>query len=296
MGTIAIPGIAVGAPALLLVGNAQASRVGARPQALRGVESALRSAGARVDAHLTETVEELAALVSAADGRRLAVLGGDGSLHALANLGSPPAEVAILPAGGANNIAAGVGIPRSLPAAVQLAVEGHARSLDGIDAVGPAGRYTALEGVSAGFLARARVRYRSTSSADLWEGVRAGIAELRRFRPVDVVVAVDGEPRSLHVTQLFVANTPRYAFGLEVAPAASPFDGELDVVAVGPRSRPGVLAELGRLRRGAVPPFARAERVTLRSDDSPVVADSTSLGSGLVSLTVRRDVLRVVAP
>ena len=74
------------------------------------------------------------------------------------------------------------------------------------------------------------------------------------------------------------------AFGLRVAPEASPTDGLLDLVAVGPRSRAGFLRELARLRRGAVPLLRRAARVTLRAEGSPL------------DLVVRRDVLRVVAP
>jgi diacylglycerol kinase (ATP) len=293
MATIAARGLAVGAPALLLVGNAQASGLGARPDVLGGVTGALRGAGARVEEHLTETVEELEGIVANADGRRLVVMGGDGSLHALANLRRPPAEVAIVPAGSANNIAVTLGVPLDPRAAVELAIDGHARSIDGIDS---GSGYIALEGISVGFLARARTRYASPNSADVWKGLQAGLAELRSFEPVAVDVAADGESERLEVSQLFAANMPRYAFGLRVAPDASPTDGLLDLVAVGPRSRAGFLRELARLRRGAVPLLRRAARVTLRAEGSPIVADSTNLGSGPLDLVVRRDVLRVVAP
>lgn len=296
MATVAVHGDAVGAPALLLIGNAQASGVGHRTGTFEGVAHGLRSYGGRVEAHLTDTLEELESFVAAADGRRVVVVGGDGSLHALANLTAPPAEVALIPAGGANNIASSLGIPLDRSAAARLALEGRVRSIDGIDAAGPDGRRLALEGVSVGFLARARLRYRSESSADLWEGVRVGLAELRAFEPVEVDVVADGDARRLTVTQLVVANMPRYAFGLRVAPGADPSDGLLDLVAAAPRAGLGVLRALTQLRRGRTELVGRAARVTLHSDDSPVVADSTSLGTGLVSLTVRRDAIRVVAP
>ncbi len=297
MATVAFTGRAVGVPALLLVGNAKASGVGGRPEALESAISALRAAGARVEPHLTESLGELGALVEVADGRRLVVLGGDGSLHAVANLPHPPEQVALLPAGGANNIAAGLGIPTNLGAAARLAVEGHARAIDGIEAVGPHGlRYTALEGISAGFLAQARARFRAENSAHVGEGLRAGLAELAGFRPVEVSLAVDGEAQSLVISQLFVANMPRYAFGLQVAPA-DPSDGLVDVVTIRTRTRAGLIAAIVRLRRGTLAaPSRRAENVVLRTHESPVVADSTNLGAGSVALTVRREALRVVAP
>jgi len=279
------------------VANAKASGVGPREAAVDMATRALRAAGGRVEPHLTGSLGELGALFEIADGRRVVVLGGDGSLHALANLPSPPGQVAVLPAGGANNIARSLGIPLDLGAAARLAVEGRARPIDGIDALGENGvRYTALEGVSAGFLAQARVRFRGENSAQVAEALRAGIAELVRFRPIELTVAVDGEPEALSVSQLFVANMPRYAFGLRVAPA-EPSDGLVDLVAIRTRTRAGLIAALARLRRGMpAVPGRRAERVLLRTDGSPVVADSTSLGAGLVALTVRREALRLVAP
>ena len=296
MTTVVWSGRTVGSPALLLVGNAKASGVGARRAALESATQALRAAGARVEPHLTDSVGELGALIEGADGRRLVVLGGDGSLHSLANLPHPPEAVALLPAGSANNIAASLGIPLDLRAAARLAIEGRTRPIDGIETRGPEGRYTALEGVSVGFLAQARVRYHGESSADITEGLRAGLAELGRFRPVEVSVMQDGEAKTLSVSQLFVANMPRYAFGLHVAPA-DPSDGLLDLVAIRTRTRVGLLAVLARLRRGTFSVASRrAERLLLRTAGSPVVADSTNLGAGLISVAAKRDALRVVAP
>src|SRR5215218_3418316 len=271
MTTVVWSGRTVGSPALLLVGNAKASGVGARRAALESATQALRAAGARVEPHLTDSVGELGALIEGADGRRLVVLGGDGSLHSLANLPHPPEAVALLPAGSANNIAASLGIPLDLRAAARLAIEGRTRPIDGIETRGPEGRYTALEGVSVGFLAQARVRYHGESSADITEGLRAGLAELGRFRPVEVSVMQDGEAKTLSVSQLFVA--------------------------IRSRTRVGLLAVLARLRRGTFSVASRrAERLLLRTAGSPVVADSTNLGAGLISVAAKRDALRVVAP
>jgi hypothetical protein len=98
------------------------------------------------------------------------------------------------------------------------------------------------------------------------------------------------------VSQLFVANMPRYAFGLQVA-RADPFDGLLDVVALETRTRAGLVAAIVRLRRGTLElPSRRTERVVLRLDGSPVIADSRNLGAGVVTLTATPGALRVVTP
>ena len=55
------------------------------------------------------------------------LLGGDGSLHAAANVPGPKPELAIIPAGGANNVARSLGVPVDLAAAARLAVAGDAR-------------------------------------------------------------------------------------------------------------------------------------------------------------------------
>ena len=53
--------------------------------------------------------------------RRVVLLGGDGSVHALANLAGHKPEVALLPAGRANNIAHSLGIPIALADAARVA-------------------------------------------------------------------------------------------------------------------------------------------------------------------------------
>jgi diacylglycerol kinase family enzyme len=57
---------------------------------------ALRDAGADADAELERThdLQELAAVWRHDDGRRLILVGGDGSVHAVANLAGPARAVA----------------------------------------------------------------------------------------------------------------------------------------------------------------------------------------------------------
>jgi diacylglycerol kinase (ATP) len=285
---------------LTLVANARASGL-ADTNLVDQAVTALRARGAGVETRLTETLEELEATVASADGR-VVLLGGDGSVHAVANLRGSLPELALLPAGRANNVARSLGIPLELAAAAALAVEGAARPIDAVDACSDSRRYRAVEGVSVGFHAMARVKYRADNSAALLHGLTVGLETLWKFRPVNVVVVSNGEQEVVTVGQLFASNLPLYGFGLRVAPAADPADGELDLVTIEASTRRSLVAMIPRLRRGTHDrhPGVRTWRARHVQIDpggaSPVVADSTDLGSGPVELTLVPAALEVVAP
>jgi diacylglycerol kinase family enzyme len=286
-------------PHLLLVANANASGLLRRPELLAGADSLIRLAGAQVETRLTADVDELAAVLNGAD-RRVVLLGGDGSLHAAANAPGPKPELALIPAGRANNVARSLGVPVDLGAAARLAVAGHVRPLDLIAARTPTRRHFAVEGVSAGFHALARAGYNGTNSADLMAGVRAGVSALARFKPLAVGIEVDGAFEVLRIGQLFVANMPLFGFGLRVAPDADPSDGLLELVTIETGGRASLLGLLPHLRKGTHVgrPGVRvrtARRIRIATGGrSPIIADTTNLGSGTVELTVEPAALAVV--
>ena len=284
---------------LLLIANAKAS--GLDRAKLAQVQRGLRALGARVETRLTDDLEALEAAIREA-GRRVVLLGGDGSVHAIANLSVPLPELALLPAGRANNVARSLGIPLDLGRAAALAVDGGARAIDAIDARAGSRRYRVVEGVSVGFHALARVNYRAENSGALWQGLRVGLGALGKFRPLSVVVKSNGESEVVTVGQLFASNLPLYGFGMRVAPGADPADGELDLVMIDVRTRRSLVAMIPRVRGGthySLPGVRtwRARHVVLDAGGaSPIVADSTDLGSGPVELTVAPGALRVVTP
>jgi diacylglycerol kinase (ATP) len=285
---------------VLLVANAKASGL-ANGGKLDDAVQALLAQGVRVERRLTGSLEELAATIAEAD-TRVVLLGGDGTLHAVANLPGPLPELALLPAGRANNVARSLNIPLDLERAAALAVEGSARPIDAIDAQSETLRYRAVEGISVGFHALARVKYRAENSAALLRGLAVGLTTLWKFRPVTVVMESNGEREVLTVGQLFAANLPLYGFGMRVAPGAEPADGELDLVTIEVATRRSLLGMIPRARRGThygLPGVRtwRASKVRLDPEGaSPVIADSTDLGSGPVELTVVPGALQVVAP
>jgi diacylglycerol kinase (ATP) len=286
---------------LMLIANGNASGVGGDRAVLDGAVRTLRDRGARVEAHVTTSLDELADLVHVAD-RRVVLLGGDGSVHAFANVDGPKPEVALLPAGRANNIAHSLGIPIDLAGAASVAVETAARPLDVIAATSGDRTVHALEGISVGFHSVARTQYHGTNSADLRAGAKAAVKALARFGPETVAVETDGSTELLRLNQLFVVNFPLFAFGLRVAPAADPGDGLLDLVSVDAGSRASLVATLARMRSGShigrrgVRTWRGREIRISTAGRWPVVADTTSLGTGTVSLTVEPAAFEIASP
>src|SRR5262245_18233462 len=286
---------------LMLIANANASGVAGKRALLDGAVRQLRGRGASVEAHATRTLDELAALVRDEE-RRVVLLGGDGSVHALANVDGHKPEVALLPAGRANNIAHSLGIPIDLADAARVAVESTARPLDVIAATAGGRTVHALEGVSVGFPSVARADYRGTNSADFRAGAIAAAKALARFEPGIVAVSSDGHSEMLRLSQLFVVNFPLFAFGLRVAPAADPGDGLLDLVAVEATSRASLLATLARMRRGADMGRPgvhgwRARRIRVSTGERwPVIADTTDIGTGPVDIAVEPAAFTIAIP
>jgi diacylglycerol kinase (ATP) len=283
---------------LLLIANGKASGL-ADGTKLEEAARALRDQGVGVEPRLTRSLDELGAALAEAEGR-VVLLGGDGTVHAVANLPGPIPELALLPAGRANNVARSLGIPVDLDRAAALAVHGAARPIDAIDAQAGTRRYRVVEGVSVGFHARARVKYEAENSAALLQGLAVGLSTLWKFRPLKVVIESNGEREVMTVAQLFASNLPLYGFGMRVARGADPGDGELDLVTIDLRSRRSLLAMIPRVRRGThlrLPGVRRWRTSRVRLDPggaSPVIADSTDLGSGPVDLVVARGALQVV--
>lgn len=288
-------------PHVLLVANARASGVAGRAGRAEDAAAALRRHGATVELHATSSLDELAALVSE-ESRRIVLLGGDGSVHAAANVPGPKPELALIPAGKANNIARGLGIPVDLDAAARVAVQGFARPVDAIRATTPTRSYLAVEGVSLGFHAYARASYHADNSADLSAGIAAALGAVRGFHQVAAAVQIDDSLEVVRFAQLFAVNFSLYGPGFQVAPDADPADGQLDLVSIEANHRRDLPAMLSRLRHGTHlgrdgVRHWRAARVRIAAGGrAPVIADTTNLGFGPVELKAEPWALGLVAP
>jgi diacylglycerol kinase (ATP) len=253
---------------------------------------------------VTGTEEELWAELRRAAGhaRRVVLVGGDGSMHAAANapLRRLP-ELALVPAGRANNIARALGIPVERTAALSVAAGMPARPLDALRVVTPDRLVYALESVSAGFQAEARAGYESDNSADLRQGLRAFLRALAGFHTYAAVIRLPGGVlRSRAAAQLFFSNLPYFGFGFEVDPGADPADGRFEAIAIEARSRRRLLWLLAAAKRGRHIGRRGVRRLTASFarvvEPLPLVADAVPLGVTTATVTVEAGRLRVAAP
>jgi diacylglycerol kinase (ATP) len=261
----------------------------------------LEELGADAESAVTSSEEELwEVLAFAAEARRRVVLvGGDGTLHAAANapLARLP-ELALVPAGRANNIARALGIPVDKVRALAVAANAPAKPVDALRVATPDRFIYALEAVSAGFQAEARADYQAENSGDLSQGLRALARAIRRYRPYSAAMRVDGEAiRSRAAAQLFLSNLPFFGFGFEVAPGADHADGRLEAIVIEARGRARLLRLLAAARRGRHigrrgVTRVRAARVKL-TEPLPLVADAVPLGNTTATVTVEPARLRV---
>jgi diacylglycerol kinase family enzyme len=282
------------APELLVLVNAHASGVADPRQTGRDLVAVLEELGACAISAVTSTERELWDCLRAAAGcgYRVALVGGDGSLHAAANapLATLP-ELAIIPAGRANNIARALGIPSDRLGALHTAAFARARPLDALLVRTPQRSLYALEAVSVGFQADARAGYNGENSADLCQGVRALVGALRRYKPYGIRVRVDGsEFGSSSAAQLFLSNLRYFGYGFDVAPDTDPGDGRLDAILIDAPGRLSLLRLLAATRRGRHLTRPGVRRVSGRraelTEPLPLVADATPLGTTTATVSV----------
>jgi len=294
--------VAVGRPGteVLLAVNGNASRSGDGDRVLTEISAHLRGQRVQVSGEVTASESDLRRLLESAAGRRVVLVGGDGTLHTAVNLGVPLPELALVPTGRANNVARALGIPSGLAEAVRIAATAPARPLDVLRVdTGGTHRYS-VEALSAGLQADARARYDGENSGDLGAGARAFAGALRNFRPYEVELRADGAPLySGPAAQVFLSNLPLFGFGFQVNPLARVRDGMLEAIVLQAGSRAAALRQLLSVYRGrhldGAAVFRRVRRAEFESP-LPLTSDGTPLGVGTASVRVEPNKLRVAAP
>jgi diacylglycerol kinase (ATP) len=268
------------------------------------LESACRAvdrAGGRADGLVTYSERELGATLAGAGGRRVALVGGDGTLHAAVNQGVELPELAIIPTGRANNVARALGIPLDLPGAASVAANGLSRPLDLLRVETAGRREWCVEGVSAGLQAEARSRYDGENSGDVRGGAQAFASALREFQPYELALHADGGfAFEGSAAQVFLSNLPYFGFGFKVDPMARPRDGLLEAIVLEAESRIDVARLMWSVYRGR---HVRRRGVQcVRARDAvltgpvPLAGDGTPLGAGSATVSVEPGRLRVATP
>jgi diacylglycerol kinase (ATP) len=202
---------------------------------------------------------------------RILVWGGDGTVRRCLDTivaEKARAELAILPAGTANLLAHGLGIPIDLPGALDVALHGVVRRID-VGAINGE-RFAVMAGT--GFDA---LMIRDADGAKDTLGrlayIRAGVRNLDT-PPVHVKVHVDGRKWfDGQAACVLVGNIGQIVGGVSVFPDARPDDGRLDVgVAMAERRRDwvrvGLRAITGRIDASRLVEVTQGRKIRVRLD------------------------------
>jgi len=262
----------------------------------------LHGAGWRVRSLAGRDAEEASDLArkAVADGvEALVVCGGDGLVHLAAQaLAGTDVPLGVLPAGTGNDVARYFDIPRKDPAAAAARLLAwQPRTID----LARAGDRWFVTVLAAGFDAVVNERAnRMTWPRGQMRYNLATIAELRTFEPLRYELDLDGEQRQLEAMLVAVGNGPSFGGGLRIAEGASLDDGLLDVIVIGPMTKPALVRTYPKLFNGTHtghPRFSRyrVRRVTVACPGIVGYADGERYGALPLTVEAVPQALKVLA-
>jgi len=297
-------------PAIVFVNpHAGGGRCGRRLADVKTLFSARSFLAEFVLAGSREEMESRVRAAIAAGHHVLLGMGGDGTVQALVNA-AHKSEVllGILPAGGGNDFAAALGLPKDPVAAAEMMLAGQPRSVDLLRARTADGRERLYVGGGGVGLDADSARYSSGRYKRLPGRVRylaAALHALSKFQPLRVRAEFPGSTLPDVDSPVLLAgalNTPSYGAGLRLAPDAQIDDGLLTALFVRNLRAAEVLAAVSRLlTRGELPECyvtrVSATRVRLSCDrECPFHGDGEVLGPTPVDIEVLPRALRILAP
>jgi YegS/Rv2252/BmrU family lipid kinase len=288
-----------------VVANPVAGR-GRVPALLEGLARELSRRGVAHDVYLTKAPRDATAHVAslAPDAfDRLAVIGGDGTLHEVVNgLDRLPWPVAVVPVGTANLVGREASVPLRGDAVARAdGVLGEGtRVVDLLDT--DRGRTLAVVGVGLDaevVCAVARARGLETGGYTRWLLPLA--RTITTYAPPRLVVRVDGEP-PLEAGAVIVQNAFNYGGLFTLSSRARMDDGLLDVVVLKRARKRDFVRMLARAFAGGLDDehgarILRGTRVRVESRDPALVeADGDPAGSTPLSVRLLPKALTLVTP
>jgi diacylglycerol kinase (ATP) len=304
------PHISSKAPAVVFV-NPHAGG-GLRRRRLASIKALLTARSFPVEYVFTEGregVESRVRMAISAERHVLIAMGGDGTLHALVNAAyGSEVVLGVLPAGGGNDFAAHLGLPKNLMAAAAAITTARPRCVDVVRARTADGRERLYLGGGGLGLDADSARYVGGVYAHLPGRLRyiaAALRALREFKPLRVRAEFPGSKIAAMEARVFVAgvlNTRSYGAGLRLAPDARIDDGLVTTLFVKHLSAWQVLAALPRLLTGGDLSDSYVDRVSASSvrltadRDCLFHGDGEILGPAPVEIEVLPGAVRVLAP
>lgn len=272
----------------------------------RGVDATYLFTTCRGDA-------ERMARESIARGARLVVaVGGDGTLHEVANAilktpGDPDVTLGLVPFGTGNDFARAVGLFDGVEKACLALAEGKRTRLDigAVEGCGIEPPYYFLVAAGVGFVA--------DTAKTVNEGIRwlhgapayiyGALKTLKRFQPLPLTIQFDnGEPKALSAMLVSVSNVATTGGGMRIAPDARPDDGYLDICLVSRISKselvkqlPGVFA--GRHVGHPAVSIVKAATVRIETEKpADLWIDGEVIGTTPANFTIKPAALPIMLP
>jgi YegS/Rv2252/BmrU family lipid kinase len=200
-------------------------------------------------------------------------------------------------------------IPTKLDGAVEVALHGRARAIDGgrVDFRSWAGDAAEAWFFNvAGVGMSGAVAKRTNESSKPFGGKAAylwsTLAVFARWRNTEVRVSVDEERRSGRMHEVVVANGRYLGGGMRMCPEASPDDGLFDVLLIGDITKRDLVQTLPKIYRGTHLPHPKAEllrgrTVSVDSDEPlPIQLDGEQPGTTPVRFELVPGALRLRVP
>jgi diacylglycerol kinase (ATP) len=242
----------------------------------------------------------------------LVVVGGDGSLHEVADgiVGAGgSAEVAVLMRGTGMDFARTYAIPTEPERAFDVALNGRTREIDVVRvtfrAWAGAERVEHLVnvgsvGMSADTARRANMRSKRLGGKPTF--FLTLVESFLRWRNVEMRVRVGDESRTGKMTSVVVANGQYHGGSMWLAPEAEPDDGLLDVVVIGDITKADFVRSVGRIYRGTHLTHPKIEllrgpRVEIDADEPiPIELDGEQPGTTPARFEIVPRALKIRVP
>ena len=233
----------------------------------------------------------------------LAVSGGDGTvMEAMAALVGTDTPIAVLPAGTGNLLSINLGIPMTVPEAVDVALSGEVYELD-LGRTGDGRFFAIMGGVGLDAQVIADADREAKKKLGVLAYFLAAVKNLPRRRQ-RVEITLDGRrPLRRRVKTVMIANMGKMTGGLEAVPTASPNDGLLDVAVLrtetlGQWLRLLGYALLGRAHEDPSLDVFQARRIVIRTRfPQPIEFDGEEAGTTQeLTVEVVPKAVRVLVP
>src|SRR3954469_10186328 len=250
------------------------SGAGASPAVARSrvalLERRFASAGLNGRVHLTERGGHARDLARAALDARAALViawGGDGTINEVAStLAGSKTPLGIIPAGSGNGFANDLGLVGDPQRALDIALNGDSRVVDGGEFAGRL--FFNIAGTGFDAVVAEQFNMRALGRRGLGPYVRIAAREMLRYKGLRYRVVLDGDEFITTALLIAFANGREYGNRIRLAPGAKMDDGKLEAIVV--EDRP-ILARLWSSRFVALGQIERTPGVIIRAVETATI-------------------------